>query len=100
MNPSAPLQWYVDGPNLALAVLSYLLILRLALDLTFGSLGNNVIFRGLCWVTDPVVRGVGVITPRVVPEPLVTLCALLWLFAVRIALVQVAAAVAMRRLLG
>jgi YggT family protein len=100
MNPSAPFHWYVDGPSLALAVLSYLLILRLALDLTFGILGNNLIFRGLCWFTDPVVRAVGVITPRVVPGPLVTLCALLWLSAVRIALVQVAAAVAMRRLLG
>jgi uncharacterized membrane protein len=100
MNPSPPSLWYVDGANLALALLSYLLILRLALDLTFGALGDNAVFRALCGVTEPVVRAVGIITPRVVPGPLIAACALLWIFAVRIALVQVGAAMAMRRFMG
>jgi YggT family protein len=100
MNPSSPVDWYVEGPRLVLAVLSYSLIARLVLDLTFGALGNNVVLRALTWMTDPVVRAVGVITPRVVPSPLVTGCAVLWIFAVRIALVQVAAAMAMRRTMG
>ena len=95
-----PVDWYVRGASLALAVLSYVLIVRLLLDFTFGLLGNNVVFRALRWVTDPVVRAVGVITPRVVPRPLVTGCAVVWIFAVRIALVQVAAAMAMRRMMG
>jgi hypothetical protein len=100
MPPSAPVLWLMEGGSLALAVLSYVLIVRLALDLTFGALGNNVAFRALRRVTDPVVRAVGVITPRVVPPPLVTACALLWIFAARIALVQVGAAIALRRMMG
>jgi YggT family protein len=100
MIPSLRVDWYVEGPSLVLRVLSYILIARLCLDLTFGALGNNVVFRALTRLTDPVVRAVGVITPRVVPWPLVTGCAVLWIFAARIALVQVAAALAMRRAMG
>ena len=100
MNPSSPVNWYVQGPSLVLAVLSYLLIARLILDLTVGTRGDNVVFRALRWVTDPIVRAIGTITPRVVPGALVAGCALVWVFAARIALVQVAAAMAMRRMMG
>ena len=100
MNPSSPVNWYVQGPSLVLAVLSYLLIARLILDLTVGARGDNVIFRALRWMTNPIVRAIGTITPRVVPGALVAGCALAWIFAVRIALVQVAAAMAMRRMMG
>jgi hypothetical protein len=92
--------WYVQVPSLVLAVLSYLLIARLALDLAFGARGDNVAFRALRWLTGPFVRAVGAITPRVVPGALVTACAVLWIFAARIALVQVAAAMAMWRMTG
>ncbi len=100
MPPSSPGLTLIEGTSLALAALSYVLIVRLAVDLTFGSLGNNLIFRALRWVTDPVVRGVRAITPRVVPLPLVTGCALLWTLAARIALVQVGAAITFRRMMG
>jgi hypothetical protein len=100
MNPNAPVNWYVQGLDLVLAAVAYLLIARLLLDLTFGKLGDNLIFRALRWMTGPVVRAVGAMTPRVVPGPLVTACAMLWIFAARIALVQVAAAMAMRRMMG
>ena len=108
MNPSLPVvwpviwtvDWFVEASSLVLAVLSYVLMVRLLLDLTFGALGNIVVLRALRWLTDPVVRAVGVITPRVVPRALVTGCAVLWIFAVRITLVQVAAAMAMRRMMG
>ena len=75
MNPSSPVNWYVQAPSLVLALLSYLLIARFALDLAFGPRGDNVVFRALRRVTGPVVRAV-------------------------IALVQVAAAMAMRRMMG
>ena len=100
MNPSSAVNWYVQGPNLVLAVLSYLLIARLLLDLTFGALGDNAVFRALRWVTNPMVWAVGAVTPRVVPGALVTLCAVVWIIAARIALVQVAAAMVMRRMMG
>ena len=100
MNPSSPVNWYVQGPGMILAALSYVLIARLLLDLTFGLLGDNVILRALRSLTNPVVRAVGAITPRVVPGPLVTGCAIVWIFAARISLVQVAAAMSMRRMMG
>lgn len=100
MNPSLPVNWYVQGPSLVLAVLTYCLLARLALDLAFGARGDNMAFRVLRRVTEPVVRAVGAVTPRVVQGPLVTGCAVLWIFAARIALVQVAAAMAMRRMMG
>ena len=100
MSPSSPVNWYVQGPSLALAVLSYLLIARLLLDFAFGARGDNVTFRALRWLTNPIVRAVGVVTPRVVPGPLVVGCAVLWIFAARLVLVQVAAVMAMRRMMG
>jgi len=100
MSPSSPGPWLIEGASLALAALSYILIVRLALDLTFGAFGNTLVVRALRWVSDPVVRGVGAITPRVVPLPLVTVCALLWIFAARVVLVQVGAAIALRRMMG
>jgi hypothetical protein len=100
MNPSSPVNWYVQAPSLVLALLSYLLIARFALDLVFGARGDNVVFRALRGVTGPVVRAVGAITPGVVPVRLLSGCALVWIFAARIALVQVAAAMAMRRMMG
>jgi len=92
--------WYVQAPSLILAVLSYLLIARLVLDLVFGSRGDNFAFRALRRVTNPFVRLIGAITPRVVPGALVTACAVVWIFAARIALIQVVAAMSMRRMLG
>jgi hypothetical protein len=100
MNPSSPVNWYVQAPSLVLAALSYLLIARLALDLTIGARGDNIAFRALRWLTSPVVRAVGAVTPRVVPGALVTACALVWIFAARVLLVQVAAAMSMRRMMG
>jgi hypothetical protein len=84
----------------ALVVLTYLLLARLVIDVVFGDRGDNLLLVVLRRVTNPLVRAVGTITPRVVPGPLVTLCALVWVFALRIALVQVMAAMAMRRLFG
>jgi uncharacterized protein YggT (Ycf19 family) len=92
--------WYMQAPGMVLAAISYLLIARLVLDLVFGSRGDNLVFRALRWVTSPFVRIVGAITPRVVPGALVTAGAVVWVFAARIALVQVLAAMSMRRLLG
>ena len=100
MNPNAPINWYVQGPSLVLAALTYLLIARLALDLAFGARGDNLVFRVLRWLTNPIVRAVGTITPRVVPGALVAGCAVLWILAARITLVQVAAAMTMRRMMG
>jgi hypothetical protein len=100
MNPGAPVNWYVHGAGLALAAISYVLIARVLVDLAFGSRGDNVLFRALRWVSDLIVRPVGAVTPRIVPGILVSTCALAWILTARLVLVQVAAAMAMRRTLG
>jgi uncharacterized protein YggT (Ycf19 family) len=100
MNPSAAPNWYIDTASLVLAALSYLLIVRVLLDLTLGAFGDNGLFRALRRITDPVVGVVGAITPRIVPGALVSSCALLWILAARIVLVQVGAAMSMRRMMG
>jgi|SRR5688572_14275470 YggT family protein len=76
--------WYFHVPNLILAALMYTLIGRYILSLFLPA--DAVIVRVFSSVTNPVVRGVGAITPRVVPAGLVIVFAIVWLFAARIAL--------------
>ena len=110
--------WYLHLPSLLLAVLIYLLLGRLILpsalraanrvmrliDLLLGRVpspfappADNRLMRLLAVVTDPVVRVVGAITPRVVPSALVILFAVMWLLTARILLHQ---AVMARRMFG
>jgi hypothetical protein len=87
--------WYLYLPSLVLAVLIYLLIGRLALSPFLRA--ENTAMRLLAAVTDPVVRTVGAITPRVVPFPLVIVFAIMWLSSARILLHQ---ALMARRMFG
>lgn len=92
--------WQLQVPRLLLALLTYLLIARLLLEGLFGARSDRTIVRGLCRLTNPVVGAVGAITPRVVPEPMLTLCAIVWVLAARMVLVQLSAALLMRRTMG
>jgi hypothetical protein len=74
-----------------------LLLVRLVLELLFGAGSRAKVVRALVSVTNPVVRAVGTITPRVVPEALLTACAIFWLLTARIALVQITTLMAMLR---
>jgi YggT family protein len=76
--------WYFHIPNLILAALIYTLIGRYILSLFLSN--DKVIMRVFSSVTDPVVRAVGAITPRIVPHGVLLLFAIVWLFAARIAL--------------
>lgn len=76
--------WYFHLPNLILTVLMYALIVRYILSLLLPA--DAVIVRIVNGVTHPVVRGVGAITPRIVPAGGILLFAIVWLFAARIAL--------------
>jgi hypothetical protein len=92
--------WYAQLPGILLAVLSYLLMVRFAWELVAGGRGDNIVVRVLRSVTNLAVRPVAAITPRLLPAALVTGCAVIWVYAARIMLVQVMAALAMRRTLG
>jgi hypothetical protein len=93
--------WAAQAPGVVLAALSYLLITRFAWELVAGGRGgNSIVLRVLRALTDPFVRLAAAITPRLVPAILVTGCTVVWIFAARIALVQIMAAMAMLRMLG
>lgn len=86
MTPTQSLfaHWYFHLPNLILTVLMYALIGRYILSLFLPA--DAVVVRIFSGVTNPLVRGVGAITPRVVPAGGVIVFGIVWLFAARIAL--------------
>jgi hypothetical protein len=86
--PSASIlsDWYFHAPSVLLAALIYLLIGRLVLAPLLGT--ANPALRVLAAITDPVVKTVGAITPRVVPPALVVVFAIMWLLSARILLHQ------------
>ena len=85
-SPGYLAHWYYHLPDLILAALICLLVARFVLDLLPGRGSDNLLVRLVVGVTEPIVRGVGFITPRVVPTLLVIACAATWLLAARVAL--------------
>jgi uncharacterized protein YggT (Ycf19 family) len=78
--------WIYQLPNLVLAALMYTLLGRLILSLLFEPNSDKVIWRVFAQVTDPVVGAVAAITPRVVPDQVIVLFAVVWTFLLRILL--------------
>ena len=76
--------WYYHLPDLFLAALSYLVIVRLLL-VPFAA-ADNAIVRSIGVFTAPVLAAVAAITPRMVPLPALMLGALTWLYAARVIL--------------
>jgi hypothetical protein len=92
--------WQLQIPSWILTLITYLLLARLLVVLTHGARSRGLLVRAIARLTNPVVRAVGTITPRVVPDALIIACAIFWVLALRIALVQLTAAMAMLRLPG
>ncbi len=81
--------WVFHLPNLVLAALIYTLLGRYILSLFFPSDSNKVIWRVFCQITDPVLNLVRLLTPALVPTPLLSLFAIVWLFLLRFLLFYV-----------
>jgi YggT family protein len=79
--------WPFQVPNLLLAMLMYTLAGRLLLGLILSPGSDNYIMRFFERLTDPVVRLVREVTPGMVPLPVLVAFSLVWLFALRVALV-------------
>jgi YggT family protein len=79
--------WPFQIPNLVLAMLMYTLAGRLLLGLVLSPDSNNFIMRFFAQLTDPVVKVVRLVTPGMVPLPVLLAFSLVWLFGLRIALV-------------
>jgi hypothetical protein len=88
--------WYYHVPDLILAALVCLLVLRLILSMVLGAGHPNLLLRLVWAATGPVVTAVGAITPRVVPAALVIVFAMAWLLAARIALFFAVSAMGVR----
>ena len=78
--------WYFHLPNLFLAALMYTLLGRLLLSLLFAPGSQAVVWRVFCQVTDPVLRLVGAITPRMAPSIIVLAFAIVWCLFLRMVL--------------
>ena len=76
--------WYFHIPNLIMVALMYTLVGRYILALLLDN--DGVIVRVLSSVTNPVLKAVGAITPRIVPAGLLIVFAIVWLFVARVAL--------------
>ena len=93
--------WYYHLPDQIVAVLIYLLLVRLVLVLVRrDDDGTGRLVRILHRITNPVLTGVGAITPRTVPAALVIVFALVWLTTARLALFIAVTARGIRLTLG
>jgi len=75
--------WYYHIPNLVMAAMIYTLVGRWLLELFFAKRPDAVILRVFRSVTDPLLRAVRVITPRIVPNGLIIVFTAAWLMAAR-----------------
>lgn len=79
-------QWQYTLPSAILTVAIYLMIARLVISLAFRADSANWIWRLTRAVSDPLVLVASFLTPRIVPQRLVSLLAIAWLVAARILL--------------
>lgn len=78
--------WIFQLPNMLLAIAIYTLLGRYVLSLFFKPDSPLVFWTVFRQVTDPLIGAAEVITPKLVPRPLVCLLAVIWLILARIAL--------------
>ena len=81
--------WYFHLPNFVLAALMYTLLGRVLLGLIVDANSSNYIWRFFCRITDPVVAIVARVTPKAVPPVIIWLFGFVWLFWLRVLLLNV-----------
>lgn len=79
-------QWQFQVPNVILIAAVYLMIVRCLLSLVVAADGDNFAWRLVRSLTDPVVRPIGFVTPRVIPAGVLPIFAVAWLLGARILL--------------
>ena len=81
--------WYFHLPNFVLAALMYTLLARVLLGLMVDQNSSNYIWRFFCRITDPVIAIVSRVTPKAVPPVIIWLFGFVWLFWLRVLLLNV-----------
>ncbi len=92
--------WYFHVPNLLMAAMIYTLIGRYVLELFLAKKPDAVILKVFRSVTDPIVRFVRLVTPRIAPDGLVVVFAVFWLMAGRMFWFLTCVAAGMRPSIG
>lgn len=80
--------WYYHVPNFVLAAVMYTLLGRVLLSLFLDPDSPNFIWRFFCRLTDPVVATVAYVTPRAAAPVVLWLFGIVWLFWLRVALLN------------
>jgi hypothetical protein len=80
--------WYFQLPNFVLAALMYTLLGRALLGMIVDPNSQNYIWRFFCRLTDPVVAAVALVTPKVAPPVIIWLFGVVWLFWLRVGLLN------------
>jgi hypothetical protein len=81
--------WYFHLPNFILAVLMYTLLGRTLLALIVQPDSGNYIWRFFCRITDPFIALITPITPKAVAPVVVWLFGFVWLFWLRVLLLNI-----------
>jgi YggT family protein len=80
--------WYFHLPNFILAALMYTLLGRVLLGLIVDADSTNYIWRFFCRLTDPVIALVAAVTPKATAPVIVSLFGVVWLFWLRVLLLN------------
>ncbi len=81
--------WYFHLPNFVLAALMYTLLGRVILGLVVDPDSKNYIWRFFCRITDPVIAVLAWVTPKATVPVVLWLFAVVWLFWLRVLLLNI-----------
>ena len=90
MGTGSPLftHWYFQLPNFVLAALMYTLLGRALLGVIVGPDSSNYIWRFFCRITDPFVAVIAYATPKATTPVVMWLFGVVWLFWLRVLLLD------------
>ncbi len=90
MQPTIPFfsYWYFHLPNFVLAALMYTLLGRVILGFVVDPDSQNYIWRFFCRITDPVIAVLAWVTPKATVPVVLWLFGFVWLFWLRVALLN------------
>lgn len=77
--------WLFHLPNILLAAMIYTLLGRYVLSLMFQPDSDKVVWRVFKQITDPILATARLVTPAIVPPPLLNVFAVVWLLIARVA---------------
>ena len=81
--------WYYHLPNFALAAMMYTLLGRVILGFFVDPDSPNFVWRFFCRITDPIIAVFAFVTPKATAPVVLWLFGFVWLFWLRVLLLNV-----------